>query len=108
MRLFLLIIFLAINTFAAAIPGIDGFTGNIGLYAAKLDVSANVFVPLEELRHNETNLFPLASAFKTFVLLEVMKKINSGELYWNQKVQISDKDRSLDTKQFRGKKPLKK
>ena len=77
-KFYFLIIVLATNIFAGDIPGIENFPGNIGVYAVKIDATANGFVPLEEIQLNSTNLFPLASTFKIFVLLEVMKKINSG------------------------------
>lgn len=107
MKFYLFIIVLATNIFAIAIPGIENFTGNIGVYAVKVDTTANGFVPLEEIQLNPTNLFPLASTFKIFVLLEVMKKINSGQLDWKQKIEVLEKDESLDSLYFRRKKPLK-
>jgi len=107
MKYILLTLLLLSNVKGSSFPNTNNFSGKIGVYAAIVNTSSNTYFPEKEICINDTELFPLASAFKTFVLLEVIKKIDAGQLDWKQKIHILAKDESLDSKKYRGKKPLK-
>ncbi len=79
------------------VPFVDGFTGAVGIYAAVVDPDADSYEELAVVRYGETRAFPLASTFKLFVLLEVMKAVDSGELDWRERLAILPEDWSLDS-----------
>ena len=81
----------------AEVPFVDRFTGVVGVYAAVVDPDADSYEELAVVRHGETRSFPLASTFKLFVLLEVMKAVDSGELGWRERLAIQPEDWSLDS-----------
>jgi beta-lactamase class A len=74
----------------------EDFSGILGYYAACIDQNAPEFSPRELVEYNETLAFPLASTFKIFVLLEVLRAVDSGALVPNQWIPIHSWDRSLD------------
>ncbi len=61
-----------------------------------VDPGADAFEPLRVLRHNESASHPLASSFKLFVLLEVMRQLDAGSLDWNERIEIPQSSYSLD------------
>ncbi len=79
------------------VPFVDRFTGVVGVYAAVVDPDADSYEELAVVRYGETRAFPLASTFKLFVLLEVMKAVDSGELGWRERLVVQPKDWSLDS-----------
>lgn len=80
----------------AEIPGVEQFSGIVGLYVAVVDPEADGYRELDVRRYGEDRAFPLASTFKLFVLLEVMQAIDRGDLGWSQRLPIAPDARSLD------------
>lgn len=79
-----------------AVPFVDDFSGRLGFYAATIDPDADAFEPLSALRHNESASHPLASSFKLFVLLEVMRQLDAGLMDWDERIEIPSSSYSLD------------
>jgi len=62
---------------------IQGFNGTIGIYVKNLRTGRTVAI-------NEDTIFPTASIVKVPILLGVMKKIQDGELQYEQQLQYKD------------------
>ncbi len=80
----------------ATVPHEGSFSGEIGVYAARIDPGASSFTVLASDEHNPDVSFPLASSFKPVILYEVLSDIDAGTLAWGTRVDIPASDYSLD------------
>ncbi len=80
----------------ATVPFVGSFSGELGVYAARIDPGASSFTVLASDEHNPDLSFPLASSFKPVVLYEVLSDIDAGTLEWRTRIDIPSSDYSLD------------
>jgi beta-lactamase class A len=71
------------------------FTGRVGLYVARFPKGSSEFAPDKVIQINPEWQFPLASNFKTAVLLEVMRELQVGSLKPNEKFVVTQANQSL-------------
>jgi beta-lactamase class A len=71
------------------------FTGRVGLYVARFPKGSSEFVPDKVIQVNPEWQFPLASNFKTAVMLEVMRELQSGSVKPNEKFVVTRANQSL-------------
>jgi beta-lactamase class A len=71
------------------------FTGRVGLYVARFPKGLSEFVPDQVIQINPEWQFPLASNFKTAVMLEVMRELQVGNLKANEKFVVTKANQSL-------------
>jgi beta-lactamase class A len=69
---------------------IQGFPGNVSLYARNLDTGASY-----ELRADVP--VPTASTIKLPIMVELFAQANEGKLDWNQKLALTDQDKVSGT-----------
>ena len=86
----------ALGARSESVPFVADFSGRLGFYAATVDPGADAFEPLNVLRHNESAAYPLASSFKLFVLLEVVRQLDAGLMDWDEHIEIPSSNYSLD------------
>ena len=80
----------------ATVPFVGSFSGELGVYAARIDPGASSFTVLASDEHNPDVSFPLASNFKPVILYEVLSDIDAGTLAWKTRIDIPASDYSLD------------
>ncbi len=71
------------------------FTGRVGLYVARFPKGSSEFVPDRVIQVNPEWQFPLASNFKTAVMLEVMRELQAGNVKPNEKFMVTRANQSL-------------
>ncbi len=71
------------------------FTGRVGLYVARFPKGSSEFVPDRVIQVNPEWQFPLASNFKTAVMLEVMRELQAGNVKPNEKFVVTRANQSL-------------
>jgi beta-lactamase class A len=71
------------------------FTGRVGLYVARFPKGSSEFAPDKVIQVNPEFQFPLASNFKTAVMLEVMRELQAGNLKTNEKFVVTQANQSL-------------
>jgi beta-lactamase class A len=71
------------------------FTGRVGLYVARFPKGASEFAPDKVIQVNPEFQFPLASNFKTAVMFEVIRELQSGSLKPNEKFVVTRANQSL-------------
>jgi beta-lactamase class A len=71
------------------------FTGRVGLYVARFSKGTSEFVPDKVIQVNPEFQFPLASNFKTAVMLEVIRELQAGSLKPNEKFVVTRANQSL-------------
>ena len=79
-------------------PFVEDFTGNVGVYVARIDPNAAGFTVLASDEFQPDIAFPLASSFKPVVLYEVLKDIETQALGWKTRIEIPESDHSLDNR----------
>jgi beta-lactamase class A len=71
------------------------FTGRVGLYVARFPKGSSEFVPDKVIQVNPEFQFPLASNFKTAVMLEVIRELQAGTVRPNEKFVVTRANQSL-------------
>jgi beta-lactamase class A len=71
------------------------FTGRVGLYVARFPKGSSEFAPDKVIQVNPEFQFPLASNFKTAVMLEVMRELQAGSIKPNEKFVVTRANQSL-------------
>lgn len=71
----------------------DGWAGDFGVAAARYGADRRCTAWFERSRGRD--LFPLASIFKVYVLAEVARRLDAGELAWEQPVALRQEWKSL-------------
>ena len=71
------------------------FTGRVGLYIARFPKGSSEFAPDRVIQVNPEWQFPLASNFKTAVMLEVMRELQAGDVKPNEKFVVTKANQSL-------------
>jgi beta-lactamase class A len=71
------------------------FTGRVGLYVARFPKGSGEFVPDKVIQVNPEFQFPLASNFKTAVMLEVIRELQAGTVKPNEKFVVTRANQSL-------------
>ena len=71
------------------------FTGRVGLYVARFPKGSSGFAPDKVIQVNSEFQFPLASNFKTAVMLEVMRELQAGTVKPNEKFVVTRANQSL-------------
>jgi beta-lactamase class A len=71
------------------------FTGRVGLYVARFPKGSSEFAPDKVIQVNPEFQFPLASNFKTAVMLEVIRELQAGSLKPNEKFVVTKANQSL-------------
>jgi beta-lactamase class A len=71
------------------------FTGRVGLYVARFPKSSSGFAPDKVIQVNPELQFPLASNFKTAVMLEVVRELQAGTVKPNEKFVVTKANQSL-------------
>jgi len=79
-------------------PLVGNFTGNVGVYVARIDPGAATLTVLASDEYQPDMAFPLASSFKPAVLYELLRDIDEGALGWRTRINIPAADQSLDDK----------
>jgi beta-lactamase class A len=71
------------------------FTGRVGLYVARFPKNSSEFAPDKVIQVNPEFQFPLASNFKTAVMLEVIRELQAGNLKPSEKFVVTQANQSL-------------
>ncbi len=71
------------------------FTGRVGLYVARFPQGSSEFAPDKVIQVNPEFQFPLASNFKTAVMLEVIRELQAGTVKPNEKFVVTRANQSL-------------
>jgi beta-lactamase class A len=71
------------------------FTGRVGLYVARFPKGSSEFAPDKVIQVNPEFQFPLASNFKTAVMLEVIRELQAGNVKPNETFVVTRANQSL-------------
>jgi beta-lactamase class A len=71
------------------------FSGRVGLYVARFSKGSSEFAPDKVIQVNPEFQFPLASNFKTAVMLEVIRELQAGTVRPNEKFVVTRANQSL-------------
>jgi beta-lactamase class A len=70
-------------------------TGRVGLYVARFPKGSRNFAPVQVIQVNPEWQFPLASNFKTAVMLEVIRELQAGNIKPSEKFIVTRANQSL-------------
>ena len=69
--------------------------GRVGLYVARLEAGEREFKPSKVIQIRPTEVFPLASNYKTAVWLETMHQVDQGRVKLDEKFVVTKANQSL-------------